>query len=77
MAIYIARAYLLLMPVEFLNGPGSDFMKKLDDMLSDMQVEGLVNVYKLAEVCLKIQIPEPNELLGIKVIWPMFRKVIM
>ncbi|XP_077291113.1 importin beta11 isoform X2 [Arctopsyche grandis] len=77
LGIDITNAYLLLMPVEFLLGPGDEFFKKLDDMLSDMQMEGVVEIFKLAEICLKVQMPEPNELLGIKVIWPMFRKIIL
>lgn len=76
LGIEIAHAYLLLMPVEFLLGPGEEFFNKLDDMLSDTQMDGVVEILKVAEVCMKLQMPEPNYLLGVKVIWPMFRKII-
>lgn len=74
--VYIMQAYTLLSPEDFLMGAGATCMAVLEDMLSDMRTEGLLTVLKVAEMCLRVALPERNSLLGVKVVWPILVRVI-
>ncbi|XP_013200822.1 importin-11 [Amyelois transitella] len=74
--VYIMQAYTLLCPEEFLTGAGGKCMALLEDMLSDMRIEGVITVLKMAEICMSVTFPERNAFLGVKVIWPILIRVI-
>lgn len=77
MVVYVARAYVLLMPEEFLLGPGAEVMGIMDSLLADMKMEGIVLVLKLVEACIRAPLPERNQFLGVKVVWPTLVRVLV